>query len=115
MFGVMKPFMAAPPTPPPPSPFEWGKSARVTELLGGAFDLRFEQGTNIFRYGSGAQAWNLWLNHYGPSKSLAASLDDARRREFERAMIAWHETFPGALGYEQPRTYLVSHGVRKTP
>jgi SAM-dependent methyltransferase len=114
MFGVMKQFMAPPPSPPPPSPFEWGKAARVTELLGDAFELRFEQGTNVFRYGSGAQAWNLWVNHYGPAKSLAASLDDARRREFERAMIVWHETFHGALGYEQPRTYLVTHAVRKT-
>jgi len=113
MFGVMKKFMAAPPAPPPPSPFEWGRAARVTELLGGAFDLRFEEGTNRFRYASGKQAWNLWVNHYGPTKSLAASLDDARRGEFERAMIAWHETFAGALGYEQPRTYLVTHGVRR--
>jgi SAM-dependent methyltransferase len=113
MFGVMKKFMAAPPSPPPPSPFEWGKAARVTELLGEAFDLRFEQGTNRFRYASGEQAWNLWVNHYGPSKALAASLDDARRAEFERDMIAWHETFASGLGYEQPRTYLVTHGVRK--
>jgi ubiquinone/menaquinone biosynthesis C-methylase UbiE len=112
MFGVMKKFMALPATPPP-SPFEWGRAARVTELLGDAFDLRFEQGTNRFRYGSGAQAWNLWVNHYGPTKSLAASLDDARRADFERDMIAWHETFASGLGYEQPRTYLVTHGVRR--
>lgn len=112
MFGVMKKFMAAPPAPLP-SPFDWGRAARVVELLGAAFDLRFEDGTNRFRYGSGEQAWKLWLNHYGPTKSLAASLDDARRRDFEREMIAWHETFPSGLGYEQPRTYLVTHGVRK--
>lgn len=113
MFGVMKKFMAAPPTPPPPSPFEWGKVARVVELLGEHFDLRFEEGTNIFRYASGEQAFQLWLNHYGPTKALAASLDDARRRELQADMVAWHETFPGALGYEQPRTYLVSYGLRR--
>jgi SAM-dependent methyltransferase len=112
MFGVMKRFMAAPPQPAPPSPFEWGKRERVVELLGGAFDLEFEEGTNPFRYGSGEQAWNLWVNHYGPAKTLAGSLDDARRHEFKRAMIEWHEGFRGTLGFEQPRQYLITRGVR---
>src|SRR5688500_14579697 len=79
MFGVMKKFMPPPQQPAPPSPFEWGKRERLVELLGGAFDLEFEDGTNQFRYGSGEQAWELWVNHYGPTRALAASLDDARR------------------------------------
>lgn len=113
MFGVMKPFMAAPPQPPPPSPFEWGKVERVQALLGSSFDLAFEEGTNVFRYASGQDAWDLWVNHYGPTKSLAASLDDARRDAFKRAMVEWHETFRSALGYEQPRTYLITRAIRK--
>lgn len=113
MFGVMKPFMPAPPSPPPPSPFAWGKRERVIELLGEHFDLRFEEGTNHFRYASGEQAWNLWSNHYGPSRTLAANLDDAKREDFKRAMIAWHETFPSELGYDQPRRYLITHGTRR--
>jgi SAM-dependent methyltransferase len=113
MFGVMKKFMPPPPTPAPPSPFAWGNPDRVRELLGDAFELRFEEGTNRFRYASGEQAWNLWVNHYGPTKSLAANLDDAKRAELRRDMIAWHETFKSPLGYEQPRDYLISVGVRK--
>jgi hypothetical protein len=113
MFGVMKKFMAAPPTPPPPSPFEWGKIERLKELLGQNFDLAFEEGTNPFRYGSGEQAWNLWVNHYGPTKSLAATLDDERREQLKRDMIAWHETFKSELGYEQPRRYVVTRGLRR--
>ncbi len=113
MFGVMKQFMPPPPQPAPPSPFAWGAADRVRELLGEKFDLRFERGTNFFRYGSGEQAWNLWVNHYGPTKMLAANLDDARREELKRAFIAWHETFPSELGYEQPRDYLITHGVRR--
>lgn len=113
MFGVMKKFMPAPPQPPPPSPFEWGKIERIKELLGDGFDLAFEEGTNRFRYASGERAYDLWVNHYGPAKSLAASLDDARREEFKRDMIAWHETFGSALGYEQPRDYLITYGVRR--
>jgi SAM-dependent methyltransferase len=113
MFGVLKRFMPPPPQPPPPSPFEWGKYDRLRELLGADFELKFEEGTNRFRYASGEQAYNLWLNHYGPSKSLAATLDDARREEFKRAMIEWHETFKSELGYDQPRQYIVTHATRK--
>jgi ubiquinone/menaquinone biosynthesis C-methylase UbiE len=113
MFGVMKPFLPAPPQPAPPSPFEWGKRERVMQLLGESFDVRFEEGTNHYRYASGEQAWNLWANHYGPSRTLAANLDDAKRDDFKRAMIAWHETFPSELGYDQPRRYLITHATRR--
>jgi ubiquinone/menaquinone biosynthesis C-methylase UbiE len=114
MFGVMKRFMPAPPSPAPPSPFAWGRIARLEELLGASFDLSFEEGTNHFRYASGEQAWTLWLNHYGPTKSLAASLDEARREDFRRAMVAWHETFGCPLGYEQPRSYVITRAIRKS-
>jgi SAM-dependent methyltransferase len=113
MFGVMKAFMPPPPQPPPPSPFEWGKPERLQELLGATFELAIEEGTNRFRYGSGEQAWNLWVNHYGPARALATNLDDARRDEFRRAMVAWHETFPSPLGFDQPRQYLITRGIRK--
>jgi ubiquinone/menaquinone biosynthesis C-methylase UbiE len=114
MFGVMKKYMAAPPTPAPPSPFEWGKISRLQELLGQSFDLSFEEGINRFRYGSGEQAFNLWAGHYGPAKTLAGNLDAARLEEFKRDMIAWHETFrSGELGYDQPRTYVITRGIRK--
>jgi SAM-dependent methyltransferase len=113
MFGVMKPFMPPPPQPAPPSPFAWGNVERLRELLAVDFELEFEEGTNHFRYGSGEQAWNLWANHYGPSRTLAANLDDARRNEFKAAMIAWHETFPCTLGYDQPRQYIITRGVRR--
>ena len=110
MFGVMKPFM---PAPPQPSPFEWGKRERLAQLLGVHFELRFEEGTNHFRYASGEQAWNLWVNHYGPSKALAANLDDAKRAELKRAMIEWHETHTSELGYDQLRQYVITHAVRR--
>lgn len=113
MFGVMKQFMPPPPQPAPPSPFAWGKAERLHELLDANFDVAIEEGTNRFRYASGEQAWNLWVNHYGPAKTLAANLDDARRDEFRRAMIQWHETFPGGLGFDQPRQYVITRAIRK--
>ncbi|HEX4337068.1 MAG TPA: class I SAM-dependent methyltransferase [Polyangiaceae bacterium] len=113
MFNVMKKFMPAPPQPAPPSPFEWGNYERLRELLGQNFELEFEEGTNHYRYESGEQAWNLWVNHYGPTKMLAGNLDEARRREFKNALIAWHESFGARLGYDQPRQYIVTRGTRK--
>jgi SAM-dependent methyltransferase len=113
MFGVMKRFMPPPPQPAPPSPFEWGKPARLEALLGGAFALEIEEGTNQFRYGSGAQAWELWRDHYGPAKALAANLDDRGRQAFRDAMIEWHESFPSGLGFQQPRNYLITRGIRR--
>jgi hypothetical protein len=85
----------------------------VRELLGGSFDLAFEEGVNHFRYASGEDAWQLWLNHYGPTKALAGSLDDQRREELRRAFVAWHESFASDLGFDQPRRYLVTRGVRR--
>ncbi len=113
MFGVMKQFMPPPPQPAPPSPFAWGKAERLHELLDANFDVEIEEGTNHYRYASGEQAWNLWVNHYGPSKTLAANLDDARRADFRRAMIAWHETFKAGLGFDQPRQYVITRAIRK--
>ncbi len=111
MFMVMKPYMAPPPSPPPPSPFEWGKTERVRELLGDAFNLKFEKGTSYYREPSGDAAWNTFSTSYGPTRALAASLDDAKRAELKRDFIAFHEGFRTELGICVPREYLVTVGV----
>jgi SAM-dependent methyltransferase len=113
MFGVLKKFMPPPPQPPPPSPFAWGRYERLNELLGADFELEFEEGTNVYRYASGKEGWDLFVNHYGPCKALAATLDDARRAELERDFVAWHETFKKGLGFEQPRQYIITRGRRR--
>jgi len=111
MFGILRRFMPAPPAGP--SPFAWGRPERIRELLGSSFELELEEGTNWFRYPSGESAWNFWREHYGPIQSLAAALDEPRRAELARAMIAWHESFASPLGYEQPRRYWIVRGVRR--
>jgi SAM-dependent methyltransferase len=113
MFQVMKRFMPPPPTPAPPSPFEWGRSERVRELLGGAFDLRFENGVSYYREPSAAAAWNTFSTGYGPARSLAASLDAERRDAFRADFIAFHAGFATDLGIGVPRDYLLTVGVRR--
>jgi SAM-dependent methyltransferase len=112
-FKVMNPYMPAPPAPPPPSPFEWGSKNRVRQLLGAAFDLRFETGTTVLYAPNGLAAWELLVRGYGPTKTLAASLDAERRECLKRDFIAYHEGFQSELGVAMPREYLVTIGVRK--
>ena len=112
MFLAMKPYMAAVATPPP-SPFEWGRPERVAELLGRAFDLRFERGTSQYHVTDGEAAWRMFETGYGPTRSLAASLDADRREQLRADFIALHERFRTPLGVTMPRDYLVTLGIRK--
>lgn len=112
MFKVMRPYMAPPPSPAPPSPFEWGDRARVQERLGRWFALTFEEGTSVFREPSGEAAWELFSTCYGPTKTLAASLDPARREALQRDFIAFHEQYRNDVGIAMGRQYLVTLGVR---
>jgi len=113
MFQVMKAYMPPPPTPAPPSPFAWGRTERIRELLGGAFDLKFEAGTSYYREPSAEAAWDTFSVGYGPTKALAASLDDQRRAAFRRDFIAFHAGFPTELGICVPREYWLTVGVRR--
>ncbi|UIJ72645.1 class I SAM-dependent methyltransferase [Aurantimonas sp. HBX-1] len=113
MFKVMKPYMGPPPEPAPPSPFEWGKRERVRELLGDAFDLKFEDGISYYREPSGEAAWETFSTNYGPTKALAASLDEERRKDLRREFVAFHEQFANEVGICVPRTYLLTIGIRR--
>jgi hypothetical protein len=61
LFGVMRPYLPPPPSPAPPSPFEWGRPEGVRALLGYAFDLKFEADTTTLRVPSGQAAWDLFI------------------------------------------------------
>lgn len=113
MFQVMKPYMAPPPNPAPPSPFAWGQTARIGELLGGSFELKFEKGVSFYREPSGEAAWRTFSTGYGPTKSLAASLNETKRSELRRDFIAFHDGFPTDLGICVPREYWVTLGVKR--
>ncbi len=113
MFQVMKAYMPAPPTPAPSSPFEWGRTERIRELLGGAFDLRFERGVSYYREPSAEAAWETFSKGYGPTRSLATSLDPDRRDALRADFTAFHAGFPTELGICVPREYWVTIGVRR--
>jgi ubiquinone/menaquinone biosynthesis C-methylase UbiE len=106
LFKVMKPYM-------PESPFEWGSRETVRQLLGSAFDLRFETGTTMLREPSGLAVWELFAAGYGPTRSLAASLNPERREKLKQDFVAYHECFKTELGVAMSRDYLLSIGIRK--
>lgn len=113
MFEVMKRYMAPAPTPAPRSPFEWGKTIRLCELLAGRFDVKFEPGVSYYREPNGAAAWRTFVTGYGPTRTLAASLDADRRAAFEADFTAFHDSFPTEMGICVPREYWVTLGVRR--
>jgi SAM-dependent methyltransferase len=107
MFMVMKPFMPPPPTSAPPSPFEWGRTERLEELLGRDFELAFEKGVSFYREPTAEAAWERFAGGYGPTKSLAT-----RRADLRRDFIAFHAQFSTPLGICVPRQYWVTRGIR---
>jgi ubiquinone/menaquinone biosynthesis C-methylase UbiE len=116
MFEVMKRYMAPPPTPPqtpaPRSPFEWGKTERITELLGHAFQLRFEKGISYYREPSAEAAWDTFSTGYGPTRTLANNLDSEKLDAFRKDFIAFHAAHPSELGICVRREYWLTYGVR---
>jgi len=112
-FQMMRSYMPPPPTNPPPSPFEWGRPERIFELLGHAFELRFERGTTTLRMPDGDSVWELFINGFGPIKTLTASLDPERKEQLKRDFLAFHERYRTDLGIAMPRDYLVTIGYRR--
>jgi SAM-dependent methyltransferase len=113
LFETIRAYMPPPPANPPPSPFDWGRHERVRELLGNAFELRFETGTTTLRMPSGEFFWDLWVNGFGPAKALAASCGPERREQLKQEVIAFHERYRNDLGIAMPRDYLVTIGYRR--
>lgn len=112
MFQVMRPFMPPPSNPPPPSPFAWGNADRLHALLDKAFEIRIEYGTSFYREPSAQAAWQTFSTGYGPTRTLAASLDGPTHAAFREAFIAFHEAFETPLGICVPRDYVITVGTR---
>jgi SAM-dependent methyltransferase len=112
MFKVMAPFL--PPLPPGAgSPFAWGSRDYVEELLGAAFELRFEEGDAPQRGESGEDVWQLFSTVYGPTRTLAESLPPERREELHRAFVDFYESYRTDGGIHQPRPYLIVLGTKR--
>jgi SAM-dependent methyltransferase len=106
LFRVMGPFQ---PAKPPSSPFDWGNESRVRELLGGSFELEISEHDSPLELESGEAYWELFSTSYGPTKTLAESLEPDRREELHRA---WLDLFGDGPVY-QHRAYILVEGTRR--
>lgn len=114
MFQVMRKYMAPVPAGAPAlhSPFDWGRTERLQELLGRRFELRFENGFSYYREPSAKAAWNTFSTGDGPTRTLASSLDPGRREALRTDFIAFHSCFPNGGGITVPREYWLTLGKR---
>ena len=111
MFGMMRPFQAA---PPPSSPFDWGRETRVRELLGDAFELELEEHVSVLETADGEEYWQLFSTSYGPTKTLAESLTEERRDEFHRAWVDFFENeYRDGDHIAHKREYLLILGTKR--
>jgi len=95
------------------NPFDWGDREHVTELLGDAFELRFEEGDCPQPGSSSEEVWELFATSYGPTKTLVDGLDEDRRAALHSDWLAYFDQFSSGGGVSQPRPYLLVLGTRR--
>ena len=112
LFRVMAKYA---PTPPPGvgSPFDWGREEHVTALLGEMFDLELLSLDSLLVAQSAEDVWELFSTSYGPTKTLADSLDEERREALQRDFVDMHAPYEGDQGLRMPRSYLLTLGTRR--
>jgi ubiquinone/menaquinone biosynthesis C-methylase UbiE len=111
MFKMMAPFQ---PSTPPSSPFDWGREERVRELIGDSFELEIDEQVSTLGTADGEEYWQLFSTSYGPTKTLAASLPEARREEFHRAWVDFFEhNYRDGDTIVHTREYLLILGTRR--
>lgn len=100
---------------PPPDPDagdsdDWSREDYVQRLLGGAFELDFEQMPFRFAAEPAATLWERLTFAVGPFKALAESLEPDRREQLRREFSDYVDGF-GADGV--PGDYLLVLGRRR--
>ncbi len=112
LFRVMAPFQ--PPSPPGVGrPFDWGREAHVTDLLGDSFELEFEELVSTLVIASGEAVWELFSTSYGPTKVLYERLELERGEELHRAFVDFHEEYREGGEIRFTRPYLLTLGRRR--
>jgi SAM-dependent methyltransferase len=111
LFAVMRPFQPAPPAGVG-NQFDWGREEYVRDLLGDAFELDFERGDSVLDAESGESVWQLFSTEYGPTKTLADSLDDEQREQLHQDFVELHERSRSDGRIQFSRTYLLTLGTR---
>lgn len=97
------------------NPLDWGVEENARSLLGQSFDLEIQTLDSPFLTESGEAMWDLMSRAFGPTRTLAASMDDSARAEFREAFIEFAEKDREGEVVRQSRTYLLIQGRRHWP
>jgi hypothetical protein len=111
MFQLIRSYRPADPNPAP-SPFEWGRAARVVELLGEELEVEFEAGTSLFQPESGEKAWGTFSAGFGPVVKLLEVLSDDKAAALREEFIAFHEAHRDGTGIVMRRPYVITKARR---
>jgi SAM-dependent methyltransferase len=109
MFDLIRRY--SPPQPAEtPSPFAWGDTNRLVELLGNQFDLGFEEGVSLYRETDGAAAFRKFSVGFGPVVTLLEGLPEETAASFRHEFEMFHERHRTGAGVLVPREYLITVG-----
>lgn len=111
MFKLIRSYMPAP-TKATPSPFEWGDTNRLVDLLGEDFNLGFEEGISFYRESNGAAAWQAFSTGFGPVVTLLGMLNDEEAARFRADFEVFHERHRTGAGILVERPYVITVGRR---
>ena len=104
-FAIFTKYTGAP--PPGPGPMDWGDPAHIEAVLGPAFDVEIEQGTQRSYFDHVDAIWDWYFRGFGPVKATWAALDGHQRTAFRADIDAYHRQYGTALGLAVERGYLV--------
>lgn len=99
--------------PTGPTADDWGREARLGELLGAAFELEFQERVWWLEGESPEQVWEFMSTGAPPFKALLDSLEADRRAAFREAMVEHWSRFQTPEGVREPRHYLLVLGRRR--
>jgi SAM-dependent methyltransferase len=99
--------------PPAASPMAWGDPDHAQELLGRAFDLRFEPGVSHACHDDVEHIWRWYARGFGPIRRLLENLDAERAAAFKADVDAYHAHYLTDAGLHVRREYLVITGRRR--
>jgi hypothetical protein len=85
----------------------------LADLLGGDFELEFEEGEMRMTGRSGDEVWRLFRACEGPAKLLVDSLDRERAEDYRQAFVRHYERHRKGDGVSRPRRYLLTLGRRR--
>ncbi len=110
MFQVMKAYMPPPAAPAPPSPFEWGNTDRIRQLLGEDFELKFERAVSYYREPSAEAAWETFSTSYGPTKVAGRQPRSVTARGVARGFRRVPRGFPHGARHLRAARVLADRG-----